>query len=171
MEYSKSCRPFICNQCVFCVWSNASMSSHMTFELKDGEDLTQTWNKNYGVFLCVYISGVNGVISNLRIFMKFLYKPLFCCILNASTSSVNLIFFSPHLYLNKYMGNVGVFVFPFTHCVSELVVLFANSKRSWLKRYFLGYLLYTQCRIPVCNLHAVEVVKCLVRTLFAQVSL
>ena len=27
---------------VFCVWSNASMSSHMTFELKDGEDLTQT---------------------------------------------------------------------------------------------------------------------------------
>ena len=87
------------------------------------------------------------------------------------SSSVNLIFFSPHLYLNKYMGNVGVFVFPFTHCVSELVVLFANSKRSWLKRYFLGYLLYTQCRIPVCNLHAVEVVKCLVRTLFAQVSL
>ena len=143
------------------VVKNITMSVHMSFEPQ--KDQTQTWNKKTLVCVCVSIciSGVNGVIFSLR-FLWFLYKLLYY---NASVVVVVTLTFSLRLYLNKYMGNVGVFVFPFRRCVSNC--LFANTKRSWLKRYFFGYVL----KVPPCNLHALEVVKCLVRTLFAQVSL
>ena len=145
------------------VWSRITMSVLMSFELKIRKIKLKHKNCVVCAFVCVcvYISGVNGVIFSLR-FLWFLHKLLYS---NASVVVVVTLTFSLRLYLNKYMGNVGVFVFPFRRCVSNC--LFANTKRSWLKRYFFGYVL----KVPPCNLHALEVVKCLVRTLFAQVSL
>lgn len=142
-----------------CVWSKITMSVHMSFELKIGKIKLKHKIKS---MVCVCVSIFQELMESYLAYAFYgLYKLLYS---NASVVVVTLTF-SLRLYLNKYMGNVGVFVFPFRRCVSNC--LFANTKRSWLKRYFLGYVL----KVPPCNLHALEVVKCLVRTLFAQVSL